>query len=154
MLRLLSIVSTSSIGIKSTGAPSALVIAVLSSPANAGSGVIPAISWLVDGRRLRVLAVVDDYMRESLATEVDTWLPGLWVVRVLDRMAERRRVPEVLTIDNGPEFAGKVLDAWVYQRGCACTSSLRGDQCRTPTSRASMASCATSASANSGSRRS
>src|SRR5687768_13204294 len=117
MLRLLSIVSTSSIEIKGTGAPSALVIAVLSTPANAGAGVIPAISWLVGGRRLRVLVVVDDYMQECLATEVDTALPGLRVVRVLDQLAERRGVPEVLIIDNGPEFAGKVLDAWVYQRG-------------------------------------
>lgn len=70
---------------------------------------------LVDGRWLRVLAVVDDHTRECLAIEVDTSLPGLRVVRVLEEVAEVRGVPEVIIIDNGPEFAGRVLDAWAYQ---------------------------------------
>ena len=69
---------------------------------------------LANGRRIRVLTVMDDFTRECLATEVDTSLPGLRVARVLDRLAAERGVPEHITVDNGPEFAGRVLDAWAY----------------------------------------
>lgn len=69
---------------------------------------------LASGRRTRVLTVVDDFTRQSLATEVDTSLPGVRVARVLDRIAGRRGYPEVITLDNGPEFAGRALDAWAY----------------------------------------
>lgn len=72
---------------------------------------------LASGRRIRVLTMVDDFTRESLATEVDTSLPSRRVTRVLDRVAVERGLPEVITVDNGPEFAGRVLDAWAYARG-------------------------------------
>ena len=72
---------------------------------------------LANGRRIRVLTVIDDFTRESLATEVDTSLPGMRVTRVLDRLADERGLPEVITVDNGPEFAGKTLDAWAYAHG-------------------------------------
>ena len=49
--------------------------------------------------------------RESLATEVAISLPGLRVTQVLDRLAVDRGLPELITVDNGPEFAGRVLDA-------------------------------------------
>ena len=42
-------------------------------------------------------------------------MPGLRVARVLDRIAAHRGLPETITVDNGPEFAGRVLDAWAYQ---------------------------------------
>jgi putative transposase len=71
---------------------------------------------LADGRRIRILTVVDDFTRECLATEVDTSLPGLRVARVLDQLGEERGLPEVITVDNGPEFAGRALDAWAYER--------------------------------------
>ena len=72
---------------------------------------------LGNGRRIRVLTVIDDFTRECLATEVDTSLPGLRVARVLDRLALERGLPESITVDNGPEFAGKTLDAWAYAHG-------------------------------------
>ncbi|ARL38796.1 transposase [Burkholderia pseudomallei] len=68
-------------------------------------------------RRFRCLNVVDDYTRECLAIEVDTSLPGLRVQQVLDRLKEMRGLPASITVDNGPEFAGKVLDAWAYEAG-------------------------------------
>ncbi|MEX2430967.1 MAG: IS3 family transposase, partial [Dehalococcoidia bacterium] len=71
---------------------------------------------LANGRRVRILTVVDDFTRECLATEVDTSLPGLRVARVLDQLREIRGLPEVITVDNGPEFAGRALDAWAYAR--------------------------------------
>ena len=72
---------------------------------------------LGNGRRFRVLTMIDDYSREAPAMTVDTSLPGARVVEVLERLAETRGLPQVITIDNGPEFAGSALDAWAYRRG-------------------------------------
>ena len=69
------------------------------------------------GRRFRALVLVDDYSRECLAIEVDISLGGARVVGVLERLAETRGLPEVITVDNGPEFAGKVMDEGAYRRG-------------------------------------
>jgi putative transposase len=71
---------------------------------------------LIDGRKLRVLAIVDDYSRECLALEVDTSLPGARVVAVLERLADLRGLPHSITVDHGPEFEGQALDAWAYKR--------------------------------------
>jgi putative transposase len=71
---------------------------------------------IVTGRRFRALAIIDDYSRECPAIEVDTALGGRRVVGVLDKLAEIRGLPEVITIDNGPEFAGRVLDEWAYRK--------------------------------------
>ena len=72
---------------------------------------------LAHGRRFRCLNVVDDYTRECLAIEVDTSLPGMRVMQVLERLKEARGLPASITVDNRPEFAGKVLDAWAYEAG-------------------------------------
>ena len=72
---------------------------------------------LIGGRRLRCLTIVDDCTRECLAIEVDTSLPGLRVKTVLDRLADTRGLPQSITVDNGPEFDGKVLDQWAYRTG-------------------------------------
>ena len=72
---------------------------------------------LADGRRFRTLNILDTVTRECLAIEVDTSLPGARVVRVLDQLAEWHGTPKRITVDNGPEFAGQVLDAWAYQHG-------------------------------------
>ena len=71
----------------------------------------------VNGRRFRALAIIDDHSRECPAIEVDTSLGGVRVVGVLDRLAETRGLPESITVDNGPEFAGKAMDEWAYRRG-------------------------------------
>jgi len=72
---------------------------------------------IVTGRRFRALAIVDDYSRECPAIEVDTSLGGARVVSLLDRLAETRGLPEIITMDNGPEFASRALDEWAYRRG-------------------------------------
>lgn len=71
---------------------------------------------LVNGRRFRSLTIVDDHSRESVAIEADFSLTDERVARVLDRLAAIRGLPEVITVDNGPEFAGRALDAWAYAR--------------------------------------
>jgi transposase InsO family protein len=59
---------------------------------------------LTDGRRFRVLTVVDDCTRECLTLVADTSLSGLRVARELDRIIERRGKPKMIVSDNGSEF--------------------------------------------------
>jgi putative transposase len=75
--------------------------------------VSDALAW---GRRIRLFTVVDVFTREALAIEVDTSLPGGRVVRVLERVAAERGVPDEIILDNGPELAGKAVDRWAYER--------------------------------------
>jgi putative transposase len=64
---------------------------------------------LYDGRRFRVLNIIDDCHREALAIEIDTSLPALRVVRVLQRLVNERGAPVALRMDNGPEFVATAL---------------------------------------------
>jgi putative transposase len=72
---------------------------------------------LVDGRRFRILNVIDDYNRESLALEIDTSLPALRVIRVLERLKAMRGNPAVIRVDNGPEFISDKLHQWCEDNG-------------------------------------
>jgi putative transposase len=72
---------------------------------------------LLDGRRFRALTVVDNYSRYSQIIEPDFTLTGMKVVAALDRVAKRSGYPQMITVDNGSEFASKALDAWAYDRG-------------------------------------
>jgi len=72
---------------------------------------------LATGRRFRTLNIVDDLTRECPAIEVDTSLPGARVVRVLDKLAILRGLPDTIVIDNGSEFTGRTLDAWANKHG-------------------------------------
>ncbi len=67
---------------------------------------------LADGRRFRLFNVIDDFNRESLAIEVDTSMPSLRVIRVLDRIIAQRGKPANLRCDNGPEFISRILQQW------------------------------------------
>jgi putative transposase len=72
---------------------------------------------LCDGRSFRTLNLVDAFTRQCLAIETDTSLGGERVVRVLDEVMRRRGKPQVIQIDNGPEFRSKVLDVWACRNG-------------------------------------
>jgi len=72
---------------------------------------------LSDGRRFRVLNVVDDYSRECLASVVDTSLSGRRVVRELDRLIELRGKPLMVVSDNGTELTSKAVLSWVEETG-------------------------------------
>lgn len=69
------------------------------------------------GRRFRMLTVVDQFTKECPVIEVDTSINGLRVSRVLEWLSMTRGLPESITVDNGPEFAGVVLDRWAYVKG-------------------------------------
>jgi len=57
-----------------------------------------------DGRRFRVLAVVDDFSRECLALVADTSLSGLRLTRELDMVMKQRGQPRTIVSDNGTEM--------------------------------------------------
>ena len=71
---------------------------------------------LATGQTFRVLTVIDEYTRESLAIEGDTSLPALRVIRVLERLSEGRGRPEEIRVDHGPEFVSRAMGAWCEQR--------------------------------------
>ena len=69
---------------------------------------------LADGRRFRILSVVDDYTRESLCLVPDTSLPGVRVIRELEAVVARRGRPQQCVSDNGPEFTGLAMMRWAH----------------------------------------
>lgn len=69
---------------------------------------------LFDGRRLRVLTIVDNHTRESLALHVGQRIRGIEVVSVLERITKQHGFPKRIQVDNGPEFISKDLDRWAY----------------------------------------
>ena len=69
------------------------------------------------GRRIRVLAVVDDFTREALALVVDTSIGGLRVVRELDTLIARRGRPTTIVSDNGTELTSRAVLEWSNRTG-------------------------------------
>jgi putative transposase len=72
-----------------------------------------------DGRRFRILAIVDDFTRECLALVADTSLPGLRVARELDAVIARRGCPAMIVSDNGTELTSLTMLRWSQERGIA-----------------------------------
>jgi putative transposase len=72
---------------------------------------------LTDGRRFRVLTVVDDCTRECLALVADTSLNGGRVARELDAIVARRGRPASVVSDNGTELTSNAMLAWAAERG-------------------------------------
>ena len=72
---------------------------------------------LLDGRRFRVLTVIDQWSRESLSVEPGFALTGTSVAAALDTVAQRRPLPKAITVDHGTEFTSRALDDWAWQRG-------------------------------------
>lgn len=70
-----------------------------------------------DGRAFRILAVIDQWSRESVCLEANFRLSGRCVGQALDRLAAQRGWPRAITVDNGTEFTSKALDEWAYRRG-------------------------------------
>lgn len=68
-----------------------------------------------DGRRFRVLAVVDDFSRECLALVADTSLSGLRMTRELDVIVKRRGKPHTVVSDNGTEMTSMAVLKWCQE---------------------------------------
>lgn len=72
---------------------------------------------LVDGRRFRILCVIDDFSRACLATVVDNSISGDRVACELDAIAERRGHPCMVVSDNGTELTANAILRWQQDRG-------------------------------------
>jgi putative transposase len=68
------------------------------------------------GEAVRVLNIVDDHTRESLAVEVESSLAVRRVLRALEQTVEQRGKPTAIVCDNGPEFRARALQLWGEQR--------------------------------------
>lgn len=72
---------------------------------------------LYQGSKFRLLTVIDDFNREAVAIEVDTSLRSERLVRVFERLKTERGLPDMLRVDNGPEFLGQVFVNWCQANG-------------------------------------
>ena len=81
---------------------------------------------LHDGRRFRVLTLVDNMSRESPAIAVDNSFSGSAVVAVLERVTQTHGLPKAIQVDNGPEFVSKALDMWAHRNGVKLAFSRPG----------------------------
>ncbi len=71
---------------------------------------------LTDGCSYRLFNVIDGFIREGFAIEVDFSLPDLRVIRAFEQIIEWRGKPRVIRCDNGPEFMSYLITAWAKQR--------------------------------------
>lgn len=71
---------------------------------------------LIDGRRFRILGVVDECTRECLALVPDSSISGVRVARELDRIIAWRGKPEAILSDNGTELTSNAILAWADER--------------------------------------
>lgn len=72
---------------------------------------------LTDGRRFRILTVIDNCTRECLALVADTSLSGQRVTRELDVIIQQRGRPETIVSDNGTELTSNAILAWADDAG-------------------------------------
>lgn len=83
---------------------------------------------LADGRKFRILTMIDELTRECPAMEVDTSLTGHRVVRVLERLRLSRGLPKEIGIDQGTEFTSKALHKWALEHDVRLVFASPGDK--------------------------
>ncbi len=100
-----------------------------------------------DGRRLKLLNVVDEHTREALAITVDRRIDADATVKVLDHLVtDRGQPPRCIRCDNGPELTANALRDWCRFTGSGTSYIEPGSPWQNPMSRASAAGCAMSCS--------
>jgi len=72
---------------------------------------------MTDGRRFRILTVIDNCTRECLALVADTSLSGARVARELDEIIRRRGRPDMIVSDNGTEYTSNAILSWADETG-------------------------------------
>lgn len=97
-----------------------------------------------DGRRFRVLAVVDDFTRECLALVADTSLSGRRLARELDEVIARRGKPRTIVSDNGTEMTSMAILEWCHAHRLALHRAGKANA-RMASWKASMAASVTNA---------
>ena len=81
---------------------------------------------LLDGSKIRVLAIVDAFSRLSPAIDVRQRYRGADVVNTLDKVTALYSVPESIRVDNGPEFIPRDLDLWAWSKAVVLDFSRPG----------------------------
>jgi putative transposase len=71
---------------------------------------------LQNGRKFRVLNIMDDYNREALAIEAHLSIGSRLVVQILEEVIREKGMPKVIRVDNGPEFIATALSDWCKER--------------------------------------
>jgi len=71
----------------------------------------------VNGQKLRLLTVVDEFTRECLTIEVASAFNACQVIGVLEILIPQHGAPRFLRSDNGPEFIAQALQQWLADRG-------------------------------------
>jgi putative transposase len=72
---------------------------------------------LMNGRKVRTFNVIDDYNREIIHIEIDHTLKSNRVIWVLNRLIKMRTKPEIIRMDNGPEFIAGLTEEWSKLHG-------------------------------------
>ena len=87
--------------------------------------LIPNLCWSMDfmsdalscGRKFRVFNVIDDYNRECLGIKASMTLPAVSVTAYLDQVAVLKGYPDIIRVDNGPEFISNHFKLWADSHG-------------------------------------
>lgn len=72
---------------------------------------------LANGRRIRILNIIDDFSRRCVGQLVDTSISGVRLVRYLEDLALTRTMPKSIVLDNGPELTSKAMFFWSQRTG-------------------------------------
>jgi transposase InsO family protein len=70
------------------------------------------------GGKLRILAIIDEFTRESLSIKIASLIPALAVQGILEWLFLVRGTPNFIRSDNGPEFIAKAICQWLKDNGC------------------------------------
>lgn len=81
---------------------------------------------LESGQPYRIVAVMDVHSRECVAIEAARSITAWRLVDVIDRAAARRGVPNMITVDNGPELTSNALRSWAAANGVVLRYSRPG----------------------------
>ena len=87
------------------------------------------------------LTVIDQFTHECVWLEADRSMNGPKAVAALNRAIAERAAPDSITLDNGSEFAGRVMEVWAIEAGVHSASSVRDDPWRMASLKASTAAC-------------
>ena len=72
---------------------------------------------LYAGNRFRAFTLIDDFNREAVAVEIDTSIRTRRLIRIFEQLMQDRGLPNILRVDNGPEFISGEFVAWAESVG-------------------------------------
>jgi putative transposase len=82
---------------------------------------------LFDGKRFRILTLVDNYSRKCHALEVGQSLKGMDMVRIMNQVRQEcGSLPKRIQVDNGSEFISRDFDRWAYENNVTLDYSRPG----------------------------